>query len=231
MARTTTLTKEQIDQIVSLLEQGQSIRQVAAALSVSKNQVETVLNNYRLGKLERLAQDLPVRKLYSRQTIAKVKKREQKVIESDFDLLITVNRILLSRLSLTPDEFSDKMLVDLARDLADRFEQRISERPLKGGGWLKLRYDILQRDGFTCRYCGRSPLQHEAVKLHIDHLIPISQGGTNDPTNLVTACAECNLGKHDVLLSERVQKDVQSRSQQLINEDLPPVPIDYVTRD
>lgn len=56
----------------------------------------------------------------------------------------------------------------------------------------RLRFSILQRDKFTCQYCGRSV---PSVVLHVDHILPLSSGGTNNPTNLVAACADCNLGK------------------------------------
>jgi HNH endonuclease len=56
----------------------------------------------------------------------------------------------------------------------------------------ELRFSIVQRDNFTCFYCGRRPPE---VTLHLDHFEPQSAGGSNDPDNLVTACAECNIGK------------------------------------
>lgn len=56
----------------------------------------------------------------------------------------------------------------------------------------RLRFQIFSRDNFTCRYCGR---QADSVPLHIDHIIPVCQDGTNDPENLATSCADCNLGK------------------------------------
>lgn len=59
------------------------------------------------------------------------------------------------------------------------------------------RWRILQRDGFTCQYCGqRAP----NVVLQVDHRIPSSQGGTDDDANLVTACFACNVGKSDWLI-------------------------------
>lgn len=54
------------------------------------------------------------------------------------------------------------------------------------------RFEILQRDGFTCRYCGRQPGETE---LQIDHVKPVSQGGTNSLLNLITSCRLCNAGK------------------------------------
>ena len=38
------------------------------------------------------------------------------------------------------------------------------------------------------------------TNLHIDHRYPKSKGGSNTPDNLVTACAECNYGKGDIIL-------------------------------
>ncbi|MBE3039678.1 MAG: HNH endonuclease [Chloroflexi bacterium] len=55
-----------------------------------------------------------------------------------------------------------------------------------------LRYSILERDGFTCQYCGgKAP----AVHLTVDHILPASAGGLTDPNNLVVACVDCNAGK------------------------------------
>jgi hypothetical protein len=58
----------------------------------------------------------------------------------------------------------------------------------------KLRFSILHRDGFTCRYCGAAAPD---VKLQVDHVHPIARGGVDDPANLVTACEACNQGKRD----------------------------------
>lgn len=58
----------------------------------------------------------------------------------------------------------------------------------------RLRFTILNRDNFTCTYCGRKPPE---VKLCVDHKTPVSQGGTDHPDNLATACYDCNGGKSD----------------------------------
>jgi len=33
--------------------------------------------------------------------------------------------------------------------------------------------------------------------LHVDHVVPLALGGVDAVSNLVSACEECNLGKHD----------------------------------
>lgn len=64
----------------------------------------------------------------------------------------------------------------------------------------KLRYQILRRDGFRCQLCGAS--QADGVRLHVDHIIPVSKGGTSDVENLRTLCDRCNLGKSDQMEDE-----------------------------
>lgn len=56
----------------------------------------------------------------------------------------------------------------------------------------RLRYEILRRDNHTCRYCGG---QAPDAALTVDHVTPVALGGTDDPTNLVAACRDCNSGK------------------------------------
>ena len=56
------------------------------------------------------------------------------------------------------------------------------------------RFDVLKRDNFTCQYCGRSAPD---VELEIDHLKPVSRGGSNEFDNLITSCKDCNRAKRD----------------------------------
>lgn len=58
-----------------------------------------------------------------------------------------------------------------------------------------LRYDILRRDGFRCVLCGATA--DDGVKLHVDHIMPVSKGGKTIPSNLRTLCDRCNFGKRD----------------------------------
>lgn len=55
-----------------------------------------------------------------------------------------------------------------------------------------VRFRVLQKHGFCCVYCGRNAGE---VRLEIDHVIPVSQGGTNDEANLTVACFACNRGR------------------------------------
>lgn len=60
---------------------------------------------------------------------------------------------------------------------------------------FKWRFEVLERDEFTCQYCGAAPRKNPEVKLHVDHIHPRKLGGSDKPENLITACQTCNLGK------------------------------------
>ena len=50
--------------------------------------------------------------------------------------------------------------------------------------------------GQDCEYCARE------TAVVIDHVIPVSRGGTDDRPNLAAACWECNAEKSDMTLDE-----------------------------
>lgn len=60
---------------------------------------------------------------------------------------------------------------------------------------LGLRYQILLRDNSTCQCCGAKAT--DGIRLHVDHIKPVSKGGANVEENLQTLCSDCNLGKSD----------------------------------
>lgn len=70
----------------------------------------------------------------------------------------------------------------------------------------RLRFEILRRDNFQCRYCGAKPPQ---AQLRIDHVIPEALGGQTVPENLVTSCEPCNSGKTSTLPDSPLVEDVR----------------------
>jgi hypothetical protein len=66
------------------------------------------------------------------------------------------------------------------------------------------KYELIERDGMACHYCDcllvdtperSSPRWYG--KLTVDHVVPVSAGGSNKLSNLVLACQECNSRKRD----------------------------------
>lgn len=79
-----------------------------------------------------------------------------------------------------------------AEDKRDVEYVRVGRQPIPP----KARFEVLRRDNYTCRYCGaKGPEAGGTAVLEIDHRVPVAEGGTNDPVNLVTSCQDCNRGK------------------------------------
>lgn len=60
-----------------------------------------------------------------------------------------------------------------------------------------LRLAIYLRDRFSCGYCGVDMHGAEPFEITLDHLLPRSSGGGNQPSNLTTACRACNCARQD----------------------------------
>src|SRR5262245_14698893 len=62
----------------------------------------------------------------------------------------------------------------------------------QGMNWCRqsTRLAIYLRDGMACVWCGTAV--EDGARLTLDHVKPHSQGGTNAPANLMTACERCN---------------------------------------
>jgi hypothetical protein len=60
-----------------------------------------------------------------------------------------------------------------------------------------MRAKVFDRDGSQCTYCGDVD-----GPFHIDHIHPISKGGSNSIENLTVSCWSCNLSKGCKTMSE-----------------------------
>ena len=58
----------------------------------------------------------------------------------------------------------------------------------------ELRYKILERDEFLCRFCSRGGRYSDFI-LEVHHIQWRRHGGQDNPSNLMTICSRC----HDIL--------------------------------
>lgn len=67
-----------------------------------------------------------------------------------------------------------------------------------------LRAKVLRRNGYTCQVCGLAGGDPDPtslgrrIVLHIDHIVPVSEGGSSDPGNLRVLCSACNAGRSNL---------------------------------
>lgn len=55
--------------------------------------------------------------------------------------------------------------------------------------WKKLRLEVLERDGGRCGICGGMGSDQ------VDHVVPVSRGGSDSPSNLRAVHRACHLRK------------------------------------
>jgi HNH endonuclease len=60
----------------------------------------------------------------------------------------------------------------------------------------RLRTFVAERAGYICEYC-RSPLSFSLQPFVVEHIVPSSKGGTDDPDNLACDCGGCNSYKYN----------------------------------
>jgi len=70
-----------------------------------------------------------------------------------------------------------------------RYARKLSAEGTHTAEDIKMQYD---RQKGKCFYCG----EFVGQKYHVDHVIPLSLGGSNGPENLVISCPSCNLSKY-----------------------------------
>lgn len=104
-----------------------------------------------------------------------------------------------------------------------------------GGGWCRpdKRLAIHLRDSLCCTYCGRGV--EEGAQLQLDHYVRVQDGGTNEASNLVTACRRCNSSKQNLTIRVWFQRlrekgidtnKVGARARRLMAKDLKPYRIE-----
>ena len=72
------------------------------------------------------------------------------------------------------------------------------------GRWIRpeKRLAIYLRDEFTCIYCGCDLHGAHPNQITLDHVRPVSAGGSNSEHNLVTACRRCNCSRGNKPIAE-----------------------------
>lgn len=139
---------------------------------------------------------------FSRKKYNKIEKRIIKEILYDKKIYnISINVIVSYTTPSGKNTYKKNRVVDY-QELCDLYMQwrngkKYDETSKRERKYLtdKMRYDVLKRDDFKCQKCGITA--KDGAKLHVDHIIPVSKGGTTTLSNLQTLCDRCNLGKSD----------------------------------
>lgn len=70
----------------------------------------------------------------------------------------------------------------------------MSARNGSSRAWRVVRARVLERDDHTCQVAWSGCT---VTATHVDHIVPVAHGGTDDEHNLRAACSRCNLSRGD----------------------------------
>jgi len=96
---------------------------------------------------------------------------------------------------------------DVCKDVIDikvkhknykRRQKKILNGTFRSGVEQSVRFDILQRDDFTCNICKSYDYNSEinVSRMQVHHILPVSEGGEDSEDNLVTLCSSCHNSVH-----------------------------------
>jgi len=94
-------------------------------------------------------------------------------------------------------EYFQEHQAEMVKEVHDALERRRNKslaqskrrRERTGPDWRNLRKQVLIEEPL-CRICGK------AISIHVDHIIPLFMGGSNERENLQGLCKACHLAKH-----------------------------------
>lgn len=69
------------------------------------------------------------------------------------------------------------------------------------------------KETIECHYCG---IKTKKYQRHLDHIVPVQKGGTNDPANLVVSCKTCNTKKSILPYEVFIDKEIARVELQLL---------------
>ena len=103
-----------------------------------------------------------------------------------------------------PNWKEHQRLRDSKKKCPEPADTSINDWALKRFVPLSMKMALLQRDNFSCQECGKRIAESDNAKMvakmgaglfHIDHIVPVAQGGRATMENLRILCPKCNLSR------------------------------------
>jgi 5-methylcytosine-specific restriction endonuclease McrA len=82
-----------------------------------------------------------------------------------------------------------------------------------GSKWISptRRLAIYIRDNYHCVYCNKDLKNVSPNERTLDHIVPVSKGGSNKSTNLITSCKKCNSSRRNISIYKFTNKETIRR--------------------
>jgi len=136
--------------------------------------------------------------------LAKISELE---IQAPQSFTVMQYKALLSSLNANLGFNVKNQCIDRILTLQDQIRE-LSKRLARPAFSDNFRRDLWERDGRTCYLCHMEIPHWDGCSMHIDHVRPRSQGGSDEAHNLRVAHPPCNLRKGDRALTEPRMKAI-----------------------
>ena len=85
---------------------------------------------------------------------------------------------------------------------AAKHNRRAAKLSAKGNHTSAEILGLFELQSGVCPYCKVKLHKTKRNSFHVDHILPLSKGGSNDISNIQLLCPKCNMSKHDKLPEE-----------------------------
>jgi len=121
----------------------------------------------------------------------------RKVVCCGCELIYTVDRTAMYRSKRWCGSDNCKNIIDtkVKHSNYKKKMRKIENGTYRSGVTPEIRKYILNRDSYCCGKCKSSYSDDRMMQVH--HIIPVSDGGGDDLTNLITVCRNCHRKIHN----------------------------------
>ena len=182
--------KNQIQKLYQLIEELETLKDAKQIIENYKKEYQQYL-----GDVPEYVMKNDESGFYSRLGFAII---NESTLTVEYKFSYTSNGSLVQRSFTIP--MTEEIIIELIKALENKLtiKEFIKEQRLLMT--KKLREFIKGRDNFTCCNCGNSIHKEPNLLLEIDHIIPVSKGGTTTEENLQTLCWKCNRAKSNKII-------------------------------
>lgn len=176
---------EQIQKLKLLIEELETLKEAKAIIDNYKKDYNEYIQN-----VPQYVLDNDEAGFYSRLGLAII---DESVLNVEYKFIYTSNGGMAQRSFTVP--MNEENIIELINCLENKLSYETFTKEQRALMTSKLRRHIKERDNYTCCNCGNSIYAEPNLLLEIDHIIPVSKGGTTQESNLQTLCWKCNRNK------------------------------------
>lgn len=182
--------KNQIQKLYQLIEELETLKDAKQIIENYKKEYQQYLGN-----VPEYVMKNDESGFYSRLGFAII---DESTLTVEYKFSYTSNGGLVQRSFTIP--MTEEIIIELIKALENKLTIKEFVKEQRLLMTKKLREFIKERDKFTCCNCGNSIHKEPNLLLEIDHIIPVSKGGTTTEENLQTLCWKCNRAKSNKII-------------------------------